>query len=162
MTTTDYLLRHAIPAAYALLPAKMASPAATAMLLAIALQESRCCHRRQLGGPARGFYQFEVGGVRGVLRHPASKPHIANALAALSYPVTDDATTPYVAIEHNDVLASAFARLLLWTDAQPLPAHDEAEAGWQLYLRTWRPGKPHRATWDAFYQQAWTLVAGVE
>ena len=102
--TPDYLRAHVLPAAYAVLPKAMQSPAATAMLIAIALQESKCCHRRQLGGPARGLWQFELGGLRGVLSHKASKPHLANALEALSYPVTDDATVPYVAIEHNDVL----------------------------------------------------------
>lgn len=155
--TPALLLRTAIAPALALMPPAMGAPAARAMLLAIALQESRCCHRRQIGGPARSFWQFEVGGLRGVLAHRASKPHIADALAQLAYPVTDDATVPYVAIEHNDVLAAICARLLLWTDPQPLPFRDDAQGGWELYLRCWRPGKPHRATWDAFYQQAWDL-----
>lgn len=160
MTTTEYVLRHVIPTAYALLPAPMASPAASALLLAIALQESRCGHRRQIGGPARGFWMFEVNGVRGVLSHRASKPHLANALSVLSYPVTDDATTPYVAIEHNDTLAAVCARLLLWTDPHPLPSQHEPDAAWDVYLRCWRPGKPHRRTWDGYYAAAWDLVTG--
>ena len=46
------------------------------MLLAIGLQESRLTHRRQIGGPARGLWQFERGGgVAGVLRHAASRDH---------------------------------------------------------------------------------------
>ena len=37
----------------------MDSAKARVMLLAIGLQESRFEHRRQIGGPARGFWQFE-------------------------------------------------------------------------------------------------------
>lgn len=158
--TPTYLLRSVFPAAYALLPERMATPQASALLLAIALQESGCCKRRQMGGPARSFWQFEVGGIRGILAHKSSKPHLASALAALAYPVTDDATVPYVAIEHNDILAAVCARLLLWTDPQPLPSRDAAESGWQTYARCWRPGKPKRDTWNAHYQHAWDLVAG--
>lgn len=158
--TPQYLHAHVLPAAMSLLPPAMDTTAARAMLLAIALQESRCCHRRQIGGPARSFWQFEIGGVRGVLSHKASKPHVASALAALAYPVTDDATTPYTAIEHNDVLACVFARLLLWTLPSALPGKDDAEQGWQQYLAAWRPGKPHRGSWDQWYGIAWGIAEG--
>lgn len=43
----------AIAPALALLPARMSSPQAEAMLLAIGLQESCLVHRRQHNGPAR-------------------------------------------------------------------------------------------------------------
>lgn len=46
-----------------LLPAKMTSPQAELMLLAIGLQESELKHRRQHGnGPARSLWQAEQGG----------------------------------------------------------------------------------------------------
>ena len=124
------------------------------MLLAIALQESRLKHRKQIGGPARGFWQFELGGgIRCVLHHEASKPHIHAVLDALAYDHVPE--TSYVAIEHNDVLACAYARLLLWTDRAPLPALDASpEIAWQYYLRCWRPGRPHRASWDKFHSQS--------
>ena len=93
--------------------------------------------------------------MRGVLLHKASKPHLANALSALAYPVTDDATVPYVAIEHNDVLAAVCARLLLWTLPAALPPPSEPETAWLQYVTAWRPGKPRRETWDAYYAQAW-------
>jgi len=44
------------------------------------------------------------------------------------------------------VLAAGLARLLLWTDRPPLPALQDVEGGWQLYLRTWRPGAYTRGT----------------
>ena len=47
----------------------------------------------------------------------------------------------------------------LWTDPAPLPAVGEIQQAWALYLRTWRPGKPHRQTWDALYAQAMEEVA---
>lgn len=157
--TPELLIRVAIDPALALLPSSMDTLPARAMLVAIALQESKCCHRRQIRGPARGFWQFEVAGVRGVLHHPASKPHFADVLAQLAYPVTADATVPYVALEHNDTLAAVCARLLLWTDPAPLPTQHDPETGWALYLRCWRPGKPHRETWDGHYAVAWDMEA---
>ena len=44
------------------LPDRMLSDEAVTMMLAIGYQESRFEHRRQIRGPARGFWQFEHGG----------------------------------------------------------------------------------------------------
>lgn len=144
-------------AAAELLPPKLDSAEAKAMLMAIAMQESRWDHRRQIGGPARGFWQFEFGGIKGVLAHKASQPLIHAVLDRLDYDHVPD--TSYVAIEHNDVLAFAYARCLLWTLPGALPARGEAGEGWEQYIEAWRPGKPHSETWDAFYAEAWRLVA---
>ena len=59
-------------------------------------------------------------------------------------------------IETDDQLACAAARLLLFTDPKRLPT--DPDAGWDLYARTWRPGKPHRSTWDEFYAVAQHIV----
>ena len=45
---------YTLPAALSLLPPRMDTPLARRYVLAIALQESRFEHRRQIGGPARG------------------------------------------------------------------------------------------------------------
>jgi len=141
-----------------LLPARMTSPEAEVMLLAIGLQESRFKHRKQIRGPARGFPQFEVGGVRGVMNHPSSRPHAR--IVASARDVDYDAVAIQARMEHDDVLALAFARLLLWTDPQPLPKMGDAQGAWDLYIRTWRPGKPHRHTWDTLYHEAHRAVTG--
>ncbi|MBQ2647932.1 MAG: hypothetical protein IJF82_11250 [Achromobacter sp.] len=152
------VVERAIEPALALLPARMDTPAARVMLLAIGLQESRFVHRRQIGGPARGFWQFEKGsrasrgGVWGVCLHPASKGHLAVLCKARSVAFDPDAI--YAALEYDDVLAAGVARLLLWTDPKSLPAVGDADAGWALYLRTWRPGKPKPDTWPDLYRQA--------
>lgn len=153
----------AIIPALTLLPARMDTDEARVMLVAIGLQESRFVHRRQIGGPARGFWQFEKGtrasrgGVWGVYLHPASKDHLAVLCKARS--VTCDPDAIYAALEYDDVLAAGVARLLLWTDPKALPAIGDADAGWALYLGTWRPGKPHPQTWPVLYAQA---VAALE
>lgn len=153
MADLDVILSRIVGPGLALLPSRMDSERARVMLLAIGLQESRFEHRRQIGGPARGFWQFErAGGVQGVLRHPATRD-LARAVC-VERGVAADATAVYQRLEHDDLLACAFARLLLWTDPQSLPAPGYASASWQYYLRTWRPGKPHRQTWDALYAQA--------
>ncbi|CUJ21462.1 hypothetical protein [Achromobacter xylosoxidans] len=152
----------AISPALSLLPGTMDTPAARVMLLAIGLQESRFVHRRQIGGPARGFWQFEKGtrasrgGVWGVFLHAASKDHLAALCKARSVACDPDAI--YAALEYDDVLAAGVARLLLWTDPKALPAIGDGEAAWSLYLRTWRPGRPHPKTWPPLYAQAMAAV----
>lgn len=160
MSALEYIHKHVIPVAYSLLPEKMRQPEAKAMLLAIGLQESRFQYRKQIRGPARGFWQFEEhGGVRGVLNHAQTKPIISGVLEQLQYSLLVD--TSYEAIAHNDVLACCYARLLLYTHPQPLPGPAECEKAWAYYTATWRPGKPHRHTWDEFYRQAWAELQRV-
>lgn len=147
---------HVIPAAYAVLPPAMASEKATRLMLATCWQESRARHRFQIGGPARGLWQFELGGgVAGVLSHPQTKDVVRAAAAALCYRQVLTPHGCYQAIEHNDIFAAVFARLLLWSLPSAL-ADDEAE-GWNQYVSAWRPGKPHPETWP----QAWA-IAGEE
>jgi hypothetical protein len=132
------------------------------MLIAIALQESRMKHRAQLGGgPARGLWQFELGesphaGVRGILNHGGTGGIIRKLLKALNY--DDSPETSYRAIEHNDLLAITYARLLLWTVAGALPTRGQHQYAWDYYISGWRPGAPHRDTWYAFYDEAWEMV----
>lgn len=145
------------PTTFALLPDKMDSTEARAMLIAIGLQESRFIHRKQIGGPAKGFWQFEEGGgVRGVLNHVSTKEHAFAVCADRNIPPITKRV--YDALETDDVLACAFARLLLYTVPGVLPNADQPDKAWAQYLNGWRPGKPHRATWDALYDQAWSEV----
>jgi hypothetical protein len=140
-----------------LLPS-MDSVRARMMLLAIGLQESRFERRRQLGnGPARGFWQFESGGgVRGVLQHKAS---IYDAVKVCHQRGVGSSTREvYERLEHDDILACCFARLLLLTDPKPLPMVGDVDASWAYYLRNWRPGKPHPETWGDMYERAADLL----
>lgn len=136
----------AIAQAFEILPEKMAGRRAEVALLAIGLQESRLIYRRQMvgnppqpTGPAAGLWQFEQsGGAAGVLTHPSTKWHALDACAARG--VESSAAAVWVAIQTDDVLAACFARLLLWSDSKPLPSETNAEACFELYRRTWRPG----------------------
>lgn len=146
-----------MPAMYDLLPEAMRSPEATALMLAIGLQESRFEYRRQVKGPARSFFQFELGGVRGVLHHARSRAPIIEAIRALRYS-PDDATALYLAIEHQDTLAACFARCLLWTLPGRLPLASEPNIGWHAYLDAWRPGQPREGTWGLNFSLGWAAV----
>jgi hypothetical protein len=127
--------------------------AARVLLLAIAGQESGWESRRQIGGPARGFWQFERGGaVRGVLNHPVSTHPAAKLCAALAIPA--DEATVYEALAWSDHLAVGLARLLLLTDPAPLPGIGDEAGGWACYVRNWRPGKPHPDVWPLRHQAA--------
>lgn len=130
---------------------------ARVLMLAIGLQESRLIHRRQIGGPARGLWQFEKGGgVRGVLNHASSSAKARELCEARSVAPTSDAV--YNTLEKDDILAAGFARLLLLTDPRALPKIGEVQKAWEYYERNWRPGKTHRSTWDDLYKQAAELA----
>lgn len=159
--TLSKIIRTGIDPALAMLPTMMDTPAARVMLLAIGLQESRFEHRRQLVGnpprpvgPAKSFWQAEQGGgmVHGVRLHPATRAAAAALYQARGVPARD--ADIWEAIESDDVLAAGLARLLLWSDPGRLPTVGDADAAWALYLRTWRPGKPHPQTWPDLYRQA--------
>jgi hypothetical protein len=138
-----------------LLPTLFNTQEARAMLIAIGMQESRFEHRFQLGGPARGFWQFERAGVEGVLTHHASEGLTKAVCKTLVINPTVDEC--YEAIAYNDALAVCFARLLLWTLPEELPTMGEHLRGWQQYIAGWRPGKPHEESWASYFHTAWLL-----
>lgn len=173
MPTLQEVIDNAIEPALRLLPERMSAPTSRerllVQLLANGLQESRFKFRYQVvqgkpgaKGPARGFWMFEKGtdktrgGVTGVLLHSATREPAKALCRARGVPAT--AEVVWQAVEDDDVLAAGFARLLLWTDPFPLPNLGEAQEAWELYLRTWRPGQPHRHTWDGLYAQALDAV----
>lgn len=138
-----------------MLPPQMDSPEARIQLVATALQESGPAleDRLQIGGPAKGLWMFELGGgVYGVLTNvltSAFASAICNALSVIiSFKVI------YDALPNNDVLAAAFARLLLWSDPAPLPEIGATQRAWDYYRRNWRPGRPHPELWPANYERA--------
>lgn len=158
-----HILR-SIDEALSLLPEKMDSKEARVMLVAIGLQESRLIHRRQLvgnpprpAGPATGLWQFESGGgVVGVLQHNATRTHAITLCNARN--VKPEPQAVWQALQYDDVLAAGFARLLLWSDPQSLPEIGNKQAAWDLYIRTWRPGKPKPKVWKDNYLEAVSVV----
>lgn len=158
MSIAAEILAGPVAQVLAILPMAMNTPQARVMLLAIGLQESRLIHRRQIGGPARGLWQFELGtrasrgGVWGVYLHHASTYWLH--LLCQERGCDFEPAAIYARLEHDDVLAAGVARLLLFTDPKRLPAVDDTAGAWDLYLRTWRPGKPHPHTWPDLHRQA--------
>ncbi|MDN5924630.1 MAG: hypothetical protein L0H70_06475 [Xanthomonadales bacterium] len=150
--TADYHLGEGIieKTMQQLLPGRFDTPAARAMLLAIGAQESGFRERIQVGGPARGYWQFEQGGgVHCVLTHSASRMQAkACCLMRAVAPVASDV---YAALASDDLLACAFARLLLWTDPDPLPGLGDVDKAWAYYRHLWRPGYPHAEAWQLNY-----------
>jgi hypothetical protein len=136
-------------------------------LLAIALQETRLEYRRQVvktaaglveEGPASSFWQFEQGGgCKGVVEHGSTCARMAKICTA--YNVQNTPRGLWDAMRYNDVVAAAAARLLVYTLPGKLPT--TAADGWAQYLRAWRPGKPHPATWGAHWDNA-TIATGAK
>lgn len=152
LDTYSYISKIVIPGANALLPDRMQSDRADALSFGIGVQESHFLYRRQIGGPARSFWQFEVGTIKLVLEHGATREPLISVLKQLNYDFSP--STSFDAIVHNDVLAAVYTRLLLWSDVRPLPELNDVEGMWQYYLRTWRPGKPRISAWPVSYMKA--------
>lgn len=150
--------RQAVDQAFALLPKEMDVPLVRVLHAAIGYQESRYEHRRQVisvlgelreSGPACGYWQFEKGGgVKGVMQFGGKVQELAEKVCK-ARGVRWDREAVWLALVKDDVLAAAFARLLIYTDPHRLPG--TAQAGWEMYQRVWRPGKPHPATWARAY-----------
>lgn len=152
--------RSVLGEAFNLLPPTMKSAAAIVMLLAIQLQEDRQLRRRQWPkGPARGAWQFErTGGVRGVLNHRKTAELARTVCAARGVAATEQQV--WEALQHDDVLACCFARLLLWSDGNALPALGDEDEALNCYLRNWRPGKLRPEEWPENYAEALAEVSG--
>lgn len=139
------------------LPSSMRSVEARLMLLTIQKQEDpeelryqrvarvartlpeNIVDERWAKGPARSLWQEEMGGcIKGVLQHQATA-EIALDLCD-RFGILPTPGSVWRTVETHDVLAACFARLLLWSDPQPLPKIGAEEQAWRLYLRTWRPG----------------------
>lgn len=145
------------PAAYTLVPKEMRSAEATLTLLAIGQHESGFSKRFQFGGgPARSYWQFELTGLRGVMRHQATRAIAKDVCGALGYRFEDYPL--FDALPHNDVLACAFARLLLWTLPDPLPAIGDGAEAYRQYIEAWRPGKPRPKDWPDDYAKALSVM----
>lgn len=133
------------------------SAAARRFSLAIALQETRLKNRRQVitsgaeAGPAVSFWQFErAGGCRGVLTHRSSAAKM-KAICEI-YNVQAAEAGLWTAMQYQDIVAAAAARLLFYVLPAALPT--TAAEGWDQYLAAWRPGKPHESTWAAHWALA--------
>lgn len=161
MTTFQYIRQIVFPAAFSLLPKKMDSAEARFLVFLIGLHESmRYTQRTQMdGGPAHGFWQFELDGIKGILTHMATRGFITLILRQLSYDTR--VVTSYEAIKHNDILACVYARLNLWWHSKPLPAIGDIEGAWAYYRTCWNPGEPEltaKPRWVEIYPQAVAFI----
>jgi len=126
------------------------------LLLAIALQESGLKHRRQVvngeeTGAASGYFQFEKGGgCAGVLAYPRLGTIMQNICS--TYGIGQTAQELWTAIQFQDIVAAAAARILIYTLPNDLPKMPED--GWAQYVRAWRPGKPRPETWAGHWATA--------
>lgn len=148
-----------IEAGLELLPANMRTAQAKVLLYATSRQENPQRQPKQIGGPAVGDYQFESGGgVKGVLEHRSTAALAASVCKARG--IAPSRLSVYEALQHDPILAAAFARLLYYTDPGRLPVIGDEQGSWDLYLRTWRPGafkrQPEelRAKWSKSYNDA--------
>lgn len=127
------------------------------MLLAIAGQESGWTYRAQIGGPARGLWQFEGGSMSGTAEVLRVAPQDVKRVCDALY-FSCDRPAIYAALAKSDTLACAMARLLLRSDPAPLPELGDEESAWQCYVGNWHPGAPRRDAWIDVYATSLQLV----
>lgn len=131
------------------LPDKMNSDDADRCVLAIGRQESGFRTRDQEDasgklGPALGLWQFQENGVKGVCDHPHSGSYLQAYCGKIG--LAFNPHDIWLALAQNDVLAALVARLLIWTDPEPLPRTEMSV--WVMYSqRLWRPGAPDYHRW---------------
>lgn len=154
------------PATLALFPARYNTAPARAMMLTTGDQESDFTHREQLVGArqwwnstsliAASFWMFELSAVTRVLNHYTVGALAKHVCEILGYPPIPEVV--HRAMVHNDILAVAFARLLIYTYPGPLPGPDQPTEAWNQYIACWRPGKPRPERWNERYSRAWDIV----
>ena len=165
MYTPKSFLEGPVKEGLALLPPKMNTRQAACLVTAICLQESGLTHQvQQGGGPAHGLAQMEGGPVSGiaeVLTNRLTKSHAVGVCFSLGINPTRGDVYDALA-DGNDALDVAFARLLLWPDAESLPlikvAETQRQKAWSYYVRRWHPGKPRPEHWADNWRAAVTAV----
>lgn len=158
MSAAPYIRDIVMPAAFQMLPYKMATRPALAFVLAAGYQESNLEHRKQIGGPALGFWGFEPGQDKawdGLLSRGDTGETLRIILKYMSY--SED--TKADVLRHQDILAAVAARLLIWTHASPLPKEHEIEGGYRQYDWLWRPGEKRHEDWRESWKMGWKLAA---
>lgn len=121
-------------------------------LLAFAGQETIWQNIQQHGGgPGRGPWQFEPPTCGLVLNNPASKIMAHRLCGTVGIAATQGAVYDRLLDRR---ISPFMARLDTWCDPRALPTYGDQQATWEMYMREWRPGRPHPAFWSRFYQAA--------
>lgn len=128
------------------------------MLLAIAGVESAWSQRTQQPvAYAHSFWQWERGGVLGLMRDDETSKQVAVLCGMAGVPFQSTGIWNYMAKPEADNFSAAMSRLLLWTDPSPLPK--TMDDGFDYYVRNWRPGKPYEPRWAAVWSQAVAAIS---
>lgn len=159
--TPELYLRLVIEPGLTWLGERYATPPAKLLLLAIAAQESRLQHRKQIVGPARSYWQIEPPTAALVVsKWPVAAARLAELGIEVGYlerTARNNQPLDYCSrvLEFCDLAALVIARGILWLEPRPLPELGDEAGAWTYYAeRCWRPGKPHPELWPASYRQA--------
>ena len=165
MTPTQFHSTIMIPAEawfVAVVPEVRMNDAARVGICAIAGQESGWQKRVQDDdGPAHSFWQFERnGGVAGLMSNRKTGPFVKRMAASLGIKYNPMSVWAAMATPNGDGMSFGMARLLLWSDPDPLPAPSDDDAWWGYYARNWRPGDPRPDAWPANIAAARGVILG--
>lgn len=147
--------------AFALLPLEMDTDLARLQVFATGIQESNFEVRRQANnGPAVGFFQFERVGIQGVMEHKKSGPLLRKLCEKFDVVFNVEHIWTALQSPRYDALAICIARLNYWISPLAMPSAGNMKQAWEMYQKTWRPGKPHSEKWIESYWRAYGAILG--
>lgn len=147
--------------AYSLLPLKMDTDDARIQIMATGFQESNFETRRQANnGPAVGFFQFERIGIKGVIENPSVTKLVHSLCKEFGIEFSTEAIWNALQSDRYDSFAFCLARLNYWISPRALPPLRNLQKSWDMYVKTWRPGKPHPERWIECYWRAYGAILG--
>lgn len=147
MTAAEFLMQVLTPGLvwfHGVIPSIPASAEAALCLLTFALQETDAQNIAQEdGGPGRGPWQDEPETIDEVLRNSVTSDFALKLCVAVGIktgaPISEIANEVYIDLMRLPNLATAFSRLDLWADPEPLPAIGDEAGCLACYARVWRP-----------------------
>lgn len=132
-----------------------------ALLVAIAMQESKLRYRRQVPrGPAQSWWQIEPPTAVDCLRRCPPVRELWRELGLGLW--LGDGPKDQGRIEglaESELGACAVAAGILRLHPGALPWIDEPEKAWRYYLAAWRPGKPRIEGWAAAHEDGVRAMA---
>ncbi|MCI0559470.1 MAG: hypothetical protein MN733_13330 [Nitrososphaera sp.] len=124
------------------------------MLLAIGQTESGFKTRHQRGGPAMGYWQFEIDGGCAEFEKDKRLGSFRKAARDLGFPNLERSATWFSLGQGCDHLACIMARAILWLEPKALPEVGDVEEAYRQYLNRWRPGRPSKERFLKSYDLA--------
>lgn len=130
------------------------------LMTSIAGEESNWTERVQISsGMAHSLFQIQENTINDIIENPASAELFVAGMDDFGMNVrTAKHLFDIMAEPKGDVLSVFLARLDLWCNPRPIPAHDLEGPLFQYYAETWRPAHANKKRWAVVFAEAIAVV----